>query len=278
MRPALAIASRSCSSFVRPVQFSGCSTSVRGLHMVLSGSSSGSMAEHLAVAAAPSHTAILSTLMADTDSAVTAVADTAPTSGVFDAPVAGQMGAHVDLGATAVFLFISLAFLLLRIRVGSAMQARETRATFESTLQAIELRVLTGAADQSELDAALDKLTALQEKEEAARTVSGPLGYSFRLMVPGAPSSQPQRRRSSSQNSSVQSSNNSSSSSSSNRDSSSSSNSKQSDSDELQKLSPVQLAVLALVVLSQLWLLAVLSADPMAPPSDMFYSAFGNQS
>jgi hypothetical protein len=248
--------------------------------MVLSGSSSGSMAEHLAVAAAPSHTAILSTLMTDTDSAVTAVADTAPTSGVFDAPVAGQMGAHVDLGATAVFLFISLAFLLLRIRVGSAMQARETRATFESTLQAIELRVLTGAADQSELDAALDKLTALQEKEEAARTVSGPLGYSFRLMVPGAPSStQPQRRRSPSQNNSVQSSSsNSNSSSSSNRDSSSSSNSKQSDSDELQKLSPVQLTVLALVVLSQLWLLAVLSADPMAPPSDMFFSTFGNQS
>jgi hypothetical protein len=278
MRPANAIASRSRSSFVRPVQFSGCSTSNTRLPMVLSGSSG--IAEHLAAAVAPSHAAIFSTLMADADSAVTAVADTAaaaPTSaGVFDAPVAGQMGAHVDLGATAVFLFISLAFLLLRVRVGSAMQARETRATFESTLQAIELRVLTGAAEQSELDAALDKLTALQEKEEAARTVSGPLGYSFRLMVPGAPSTQPQRRRSSSQNSSVQSS--SSSSSSSNRNSSNSSNSKQSNSDELQKLSPVQLTVLALVVLSQLWLLAVLSADPMAPPSDMFFSTFGNQS
>jgi hypothetical protein len=242
----------------------------------LSGGSSGSVADKLAVVAT-SLTAMFSTLMADAADN-TDVANTANTASVFDAPVAGQMGAHVDLGATAVFLFISLAFLLLRIRVGSAMQAHETRATFESTLQAIELRVLTGAAEQSELDAALDKLTALQDKEEAARTVNGPLGYSFRLMVPGIPSTQPQRaRRPSSQSSNVQNSSSNSSNGSSSRDSSSSSSNK-SNSDELQKLSPVQLTVLALVVLSQLWLLAVLSADPMAPPSDMFFSTFGNQS
>lgn len=168
------------------------------------------------------------------------------------------MGAHVDLPAASAFVVIFLAFLALRHRVSGAIQARDARSNFEKTLQSVEVRTIGGEAEQGELEEAQSKFEALQQREEEARTVSGPFGYTFRLMVPGLPNSNNNNR-------------------SARRGALTGTTSSAGDAEEMKKLGPLQYVVLGLVLLSQLWLLAVLSADPMAPPSDMFYSTFGSQ-
>ncbi|KAG5178923.1 hypothetical protein JKP88DRAFT_224991 [Tribonema minus] len=173
------------------------------------------------------------------------------------------MGARVDAPAAGAFVVIFAAFLILRHRVLGAIRAREERSRFERTLQQAEVRTLGGEAAPGELEDAQLKMATLQRREEDARTVTGPFGYSFRLMVPNAPNNNDNSRQA-------------------RREANADGGSGGDDGggrgadDEIKKLGPGQYVVLGLVLLSQIWLLAVLSADPMSPPSDMFYATFGN--
>jgi hypothetical protein len=209
------------------------------------------------------------TLSQETGQSAVVQSSSSSSSHIFSAPEPGQMGAHVDPSATAVFLLISAVFLAFRLKIGFAMQAQERRVAHEKTIQSIELLTLKGDVPMSQLQTALQRLDQLREDEERARTLNGPLGLTFRLFVPDVPGSQalPQRRRSGQ---------------TSGRDAEAKQVADSSSSSSAQEaptsLSPLKLGVLGLVLLSQLWLLVVLSADPMAPPSQMFYSAFGSQS
>lgn len=155
--------------------------------------------------------------------------------GVPDVASVRDMSPHLDVPAAASFLVISVGWWLLRQRIQFAVQASNRRKKFEEPFRQAQIDGLTTSSGAQALREAEAQMALLLEEEERARLVRGPLGLTFRLLVPGDDRQVQQGGRTEAV--------------------------PLSQDDSLS--STLQTAVIFFVVILLVWMLEILSADPM---------------
>ena len=203
---------------------------------------------------------------------------------------ASTMGARMDPGASAAFLFCIFLFGGLRFKVVNAVAAKEERLRQELVVQEARVAALDNPESARKVEMEMTQLSLLRQKEERARTLTLLPGVAVRVMVPtttdpdlfevekrtlpGTDDEAPissSTKPSTSPGSSTSPLNPGSSSSKIKLTTEPTFPRKEEDS---QSLGSGKRIIIAAVFVTQVLLLWVLSFDPMAPPSAPFGDSF----
>ncbi|CAM9412318.1 unnamed protein product [Choristocarpus tenellus] len=156
------------------------------------------------------------------------------------------MGPRLDGAAAASFAAVMAAFTFLQVRIRGAINARTARREFEKELGGVKSKNISGMATNEELVAAESRMSELIQEEEKARYVNV-LGIPFNLVIPDGAASQGQSGQTSQAD----------------RKAGTGGQMSGGLEQDSSPASTFKVALLWLVLVSQVWLLAVFANDPM---------------
>ncbi|CAM9884460.1 unnamed protein product [Discosporangium mesarthrocarpum] len=175
------------------------------------------------------------------------------------------MGPRLDGGAAFAVLAIGASFAFLQARIRGAIEARTARRKYEEELRGVKNRNLSGLATEEDVLAAEERMSELVRVEEEARYVEV-LGIPFNLVLPEGGGGAPQPGRSAPRGRKRGRSSPPSNRGGAGEDLPGLGR----EEDERSTSATVKVALLWLVLISQLWLLLVFANDPMVPGGTPF--------